>query len=79
MPPVFKVTVLGAADYILSNVAGFKIISDADAAAEYSVSCPNRVEFKSDGSVPLSNIGTFSVTQTVGQNFVDVYPTWELI
>jgi len=69
---------MNAADYTISATVGFRLISDATAANEYTTNCPTRVEFKSDGSVPLALMSTFSVYRFVDGVESEVYPEWTL-
>lgn len=78
-PPIFKVTVTNATDYPISQVNGFKLCSNATIADQYIVNtCTERVEFKADGTVPISYYGDFTVRQLNGTEFVDYYPEWQM-
>ena len=79
-PPIFKVTVTNAANYPLTQTTGFRLATHPDIATDYVVnSCAERVEFKSDGTVPISYYGTFSVQKMFDDGAVEsVYPTWEI-
>lgn len=78
-PPIFKVTVTNATDYPISQVNGFKLCSNATIADQYIVNtCTERVEFKANGTVPISYYGDFTVRQLNGTEFVDYYPEWQM-
>ena len=78
MPPIFEVTVTNAADYPISAVVGFRVINDVEAASIYTTNCPTRVEFKSDGTVPLALMNTFSVYAFENGAQTEIYPPWNL-
>ena len=78
-PPIFKVTVRNAADWDISQTSGFRLVSHADVADKYIVnSCAERVEFKADGTVPISYYGTFSVEMLQNAERSDYWPTWTM-
>lgn len=79
-PPIFKVTVRNAADYPISQTAGFRLAQNANIASKYVVnSCAERVEFKSDGAVPISYYGTFSVQVMKDDGSIaDTWPEWTM-
>lgn len=78
-PPIFEVTVGGAAGYDIQKIKGFRLTASAEWSDDYLVSCADRVEFKSDGSVPFAEMGYFSVLRTNTSNPYDyLYPQWEL-
>lgn len=78
-PPIFKVTVRNAAEWDISQTAGFRLASHADVAERYIVnSCAERVEFKADGTVPISYYGTFSVEMLDNNERLDYWPTWSM-
>ena len=79
-PPIFKVTVRNAADYPISQTTGFRLAQNADIAAKYVVnSCTERVEFKSDGAVPISYYGVFSVQVMKDDGTIaDTWPEWTM-
>lgn len=78
MPPVFKVTVSNAADYPISAVIGMRVINQAAAASVYTTNCPSRVEFKSDGTVPLALMSAFYVEKFSDGASNEIYPKWTL-
>lgn len=78
-PPIFEVTVSGAAGYDITAVKGFRLTSSANQAKNLLVNCADRVEFKSDGSAPIAETGYFSVMQTGTEDLVSyIYPQWKL-
>ena len=73
-PPIFEVTVYDSgAIYPISGVRGFMMVSNPDASA-YQIICPERIEYKSDGSVPVYNGSKFIVQET--ETGEKKYPTW---
>jgi len=55
------------------------LVSHADVAERYIVnSCAERVEFKADGTVPISYYGTFSVEMLDNNERLDYWPTWSM-
>ena len=76
-PPVFKVSV-NLHDpqyrYEISDVRGFMATTDYAIAQYYRVSCPDRVEYKSDGTIPIYDSSTFEVLELL--NNKPVYPEW---
>ena len=78
-PPIFEVTVSGAAGYDITAVKGFRLTSSANQAKNLLVNCADRVEFKSDGSAPIAETGYFSVMQTGTEDLASyIYPQWKL-
>lgn len=80
-PPIFKVTVRNAADWTISQTSGFRLVSNAAMADKYIVnSCAERVEFKADGTVPISYYGDFSVEMmTDDVERIEYWPTWSMV
>ena len=87
-PPIFKVTVTGLVDYPISNVYGLKLFEPGNNteieydANNYIINCPDRVEFKSDGTAPIAQMGVFSIfksDETTNYLLEETYPEWELI
>lgn len=76
-PPIFRVTVTGAADYPISATRGFMMTNgNASLVQQYNIMCPDRVEYKSDGSAPIYDTAEFVVEHLNGDR---IYPRWELI
>lgn len=61
MPLILRCTVSHAASYDLKVTKGFSLVNDAYFGRNLTVMCPNRVEYKSDGSAPLVDMGTFQI------------------
>ena len=82
-PPIFEVTVNGAAAYPLVVRKGFMICNDYTYKQPRDVAVPSRVEFKSDGADPIFYSDYFEVaelTSGVGitANYKVEYPTWQI-
>lgn len=76
-PPIFRVTVTGAADYPITATKGFIMTNGLPSLVQqYTVMCPNRVEYKSDGSAPIYDTSEFVIESINGDK---IYPEWELI
>lgn len=76
-PPIFRVTVTGAADYPITATKGFIMTNGLPSLVQqYTVMCPNRVEYKSDGSAPIYDTSEFIIESINGDK---IYPEWELI
>ncbi len=76
-PPIFRVTVTGAADYPIIATKGFIMTNGLPSLVQqYTVMCPNRVEYKSDGSAPIYDTSEFVIESINGDK---IYPEWELI
>lgn len=75
-PPIFEVTVYdSSAIYPITGLRGFMIASTAD-ISQYQIICPERIEYKSDGSAPIYNSNDF-IVQEVGSE-EQQYPTWTI-
>ena len=61
IPPVFEVTVRGAADYPITIRKGFLIGNDPEYMQQHVFLLPDRVEFKSDGASPIYYSNNFEV------------------
>ena len=72
-PPIFEVTVLDVGDYPLTTRASFPYFN-FQPNDTYVVACPNRVEYKSDGTLPYYDTSDFMVTL----NGSVIHPTWDL-
>ena len=64
-PPIFEVTVNGAASYPLTVRKGFMICNDAKHKQTRDIFVPSRVEFKSDGADPIFYANYFEVAQLI--------------
>lgn len=78
-PPIFKVTVMGAADYPITAIRGFALTNSANGAAtqENVILCPDRIEYKSDGTQPIYDTSDFEVQKMADGTLI--YPDWEMI
>lgn len=78
-PPIFKVTVIGAADYPITAIRGFALTNSANGAAtqENVILCPDRIEYKSDGTQPIYDTSDFEVQKLIDGTLI--YPGWEMI
>lgn len=78
-PPIFKVTVMGAADYPITAIRGFALTNSANGAAtqENVILCPDRIEYKSDGTQPIYDTSDFEVQKLADGTLI--YPDWEMI
>lgn len=78
-PPVFRVTVSGAADYPISATKAFSLVDNEAINSNYEINCPSKVEFRSDGVMPITVNSTFEVncitSLTTKQQ---IHPTWEV-
>lgn len=83
-PPIFEVTVHGAADYPLTVRKGFMICNNYIHKQSRDIMVPDRVEFKSDGATPVFYTNPFEViysnTYNNGQDIERIveYPNWEI-
>ena len=76
VPPIFEVTVHGAADYPLTVRKGFMICNNHVYKQSRDILVPDRVEFKSDGAAPIFYTNNFEVIN-LNDNTIE-YPTWEI-
>ena len=61
-PPVFRVTIRNAADYPLTQTVGFSLVNQVYVdSCDFIVNCPNKIEFKSDGKVPITITSPFEI------------------
>ena len=78
-PPVFKVSVNlhdPQYKYNIEDVRGFMAASDSNLSDFYRIGCPDRIEYKSDGTIPIYDASTFEVLSVVDEKLV--WPTWFL-
>lgn len=77
-PPIFKVTVTGLPDYPISAVKGFMVTGNAPENVaflrKYIVRCPDRIEFKADGTLPIYDTNYFQVADQQSNELI--YPIW---
>lgn len=78
-PPVYKVTVIGAADYPITAIRGFALTNSEDGSAVQNnvILCPDRIEYKSDGTQPIYDSSEFEVW--TDNNTTLIHPEWTLI
>lgn len=67
MPLILRCTVSHVVGYDLKVVRGFSLVNDEYFGRNLTVYCPNRVEYKSDGSAPIVDMGTFQVEKNYQQ------------
>lgn len=64
-PPIFEVTVNGAASYPLTVRKGFMVCNDYEYKQKRDIFVPSRVEFKSDGADPIFYANYFEVAELI--------------
>lgn len=78
-PPIFKVT-CDLHDpqykYEIEHVISFMCCGDVKLSETFQIGCPNRIEYKSDGTIPYYDASEFEVREISSQKLY--YPTWEL-
>lgn len=83
-PPIFEVTVYGAADYPLTIRKGFLICNNFSYKQRRNFYLPSRVEFKSDGANPIYYSDYFEVAELsiAADNSISdyqlEYPQWNI-
>lgn len=83
-PPIFEVTVYGAADYPLTIRKGFLICNNFSYKQKRNFYLPSRVEFKSDGANPIYYSDYFEVAElsiAADSSISDYqleYPQWNI-
>lgn len=83
-PPIFEVTVYGAADYPLTIRKGFLICNNFSYKQKRNFYLPSRVEFKSDGANPIYYSDYFEVaelsiaTDSSISDYQLEYPQWNI-
>lgn len=83
-PPIFEVTVYGAADYPLTIRKGFLICNNFSYKQRRNFYLPSRVEFKSDGANPIYYSDYFEVAElniAADSSISDYqleYPQWNI-
>ena len=78
-PPLFKVKVNlhdPQYDYEIEYIKGFMSVSNQNVINTYAIDCPNRVEYKSDGTTPIFDSSEFSVVELATDHYL--YPEWVL-
>lgn len=83
-PPIFEVTVNGAASYPLVVRKGFMVCNAYDYKQPRDISVPSRVEFKSDGADPIYYSDFFEVAELISDANAAIaeykveYPEWKI-
>ena len=83
-PPIFEVTVYGAADYPLTIRKGFLMCDNFEYMQSRDIFVPSRVEFKSDGANPIYYNDVFKVERLTSEanSLIATYdiehPKWEI-
>ena len=79
-PPIFEVTVNGAASYPLTIRKGFLVCNNHEYKHQTDVMSPSRVEFKSDGAAPIFYNDYFEVLyyDNDTSKYQISYPEWNI-
>lgn len=90
-PFVVEVTVSGAAEYDITVRKGIMVSNNAQYMQTHDIVCPDRVEFRSDGQMPIYTSNVFEVQKIItgsktseetGQTYDYmnelIYPTWQI-
>lgn len=79
-PPIFEVTVNGAASYPLTIRRGFLVCNNHEYKHQTDVMSPSRVEFKSDGAAPIFYNDYFEVLyyDNNTSKYQISYPEWKI-
>lgn len=83
-PPIFEVTVNGAASYPLTVRSGFMVCGDYKYKQVRDYAVPSRVEFKSDGADPIFYSDYFEVARLTSKpdailaEYDIEYPEWKI-
>ena len=79
-PPIFEVTVNGAASYPLTIRKGFLVCNNHEYKHQTDVMSPSRVEFKSDGAAPIFYNDYFEVLyyDNDTSKYQISYPEWQI-
>jgi hypothetical protein len=80
-PPIFEVTVNGAASYPLTIRKGFLVCNNFGYKNLTDIMVPSRVEFKSDGAEPIFYNDFFEVLYSEDENtpkYQISYPEWKI-
>jgi len=76
MPLIIKLTVQGVTNYDITKITGFAMVNNQNAILKHIYNCPNRCEFKSDGSLPEFNAAPCTVVDTTSYEQEDKYYKW---
>lgn len=90
-PFVVEVTVSGAAEYDITVRKGIMVSNNAQYMQTHDIVCPDRVEFRSDGQMPIYTSNVFEVQKIItgsgtseetGETYDYmnelIYPTWQI-
>lgn len=89
-PFVVEVTVSGAAEYDITVRRGILVSNNTEFMQKHDIVCPDRVEFRSDGQMPIYTSNVFEVQKIItGSNTSEdgvtydymnelIYPTWQI-
>jgi hypothetical protein len=83
-PPIFEVTVTGAASYPLVVRKGFMVCNNATYKQKRDISVPSRIEFKSDGADPIYYSDYFETARLISNSNTNIaeyeveYPEWKI-
>lgn len=80
-PPIFEVTVNGAASYPLTVRKGFLVCNNSGYKNLTDIMVPSRIEFKSDGAAPIFYNDFFEVLYSEDENtpkYQISYPEWKI-
>lgn len=84
-PFIVEVTVEGVADYPLTIRRGIMVCNDVAFMNTHDVTCPDRIEFRSDGQNPIYYTSPFEIRETTNLNNEEqasdkmVYPNWTIV
>lgn len=77
-PFIAEVTVSNAAAYDITVRRGFLVSNNAEFMQSHDITCPNRIEFKSDGQAPIYDSNAFVVSEITNDVNNLIYPTWRI-
>lgn len=81
MPLVIRVGVHGAADYDIYQTTAFRLVDKSGFNNLYTISVPDRVEFRSDGKAPIAITAPFYVSDIQDDEndvITEYHPHWKL-
>lgn len=77
-PPIFRITVHNIVHYPLTYTKGFSVTNSYIITGDYQTICATRLEFKSDGTVPVGLFSRFIVRRQDNNELIETYPDWYL-
>jgi len=77
-PLVLRLTVSRVTNYNLIKVLGCDMVDNQNMVTHYIYGTPNRVEFKTDGTIPVLNNEPCFVKSTYNSAVTNIYPTWTI-